>query len=80
MAVRKSKGGEPRAKTRQRDYWCHPQKAGHPTLYFHGHELISRAEYVAAVGPDDCDPHIATGRRAIRKRGPRSEREQMKRM
>ncbi len=65
---------------RLRDYWCHPQKDGHPTLYFHGHELISRAEYVSAVGPDDCDPHITTGRRAIRKRGPRSEREQMKRM
>ena len=31
-------------------------------------------------GPGDCDPHIATSRKAIRKRGPRSEREQMKRM
>jgi hypothetical protein len=66
--------------SRRSDYWCHPQKDGHPLLYFHGHELISRAEYVSAVGPDDCDPHIATGKRAIRKRGPRSEREQMKRM
>jgi hypothetical protein len=66
--------------SRRRDYWCHPQKDGHPTLYFHGHELISRAEYVSAVGPDDCDPHIATGKRTIRKRGARSEREQMKRM
>jgi hypothetical protein len=35
---------------------------------------------VSAVGPDDCDPHITTGRGAIRKRGPRTEREQMKRM
>jgi hypothetical protein len=35
---------------------------------------------VSAVGPDDCDPHIATGRGAIRKRGPRTTREQMKRM
>ena len=42
--------------------------------------LISRAEYVGAVGPDDCDPHIATGGGAIRKRGPRTKREQMKRM
>jgi hypothetical protein len=69
-----------RKNSRRLDYWCHPQKDGHPTLYFHGHELISHAEYVSAVGPDDCDPHITTGRSAIRKRGPRSEREQMKRM
>jgi hypothetical protein len=32
-----------------RDYWCHPQKGRHPTLYFHGHRLISRSEYAAAV-------------------------------
>jgi hypothetical protein len=72
-----------RANERPSDYWCHPQKDGHPTLYFHGHELISRAEYVGAVGPDDCDPHISTGKRAkgaVRKTGPRTEREQMKRM
>jgi hypothetical protein len=49
-------------------------------LYFHGHELISRAEYVHAVGPEDCDPHVTTGRGAIRKRGPRTTREQLKRM
>jgi hypothetical protein len=67
-------------KTRKPDYWCHSQKDGHPTLYFHGHTLISRAEYVSAVGPDDCDPHISTGRSAIRKRGPRTTGEQMKRM
>ena len=67
-------------KTRKPDYWCHSQKDGHPTLYFHGHTLISRAEYVSAVGPDDCEPHISTGRSAIRKRGPRTTREQMKRM
>jgi hypothetical protein len=66
--------------SRCREYWCHPQEGGHPTLYFHGHELISRADYVGAVGPGDCDPHIATGRSAIRKRGARSKREQMKRM
>jgi hypothetical protein len=68
---------------RPRDYWCLPQKGGHPTLYFHGHELIARAEYVGAVGPDDCDPHITTsrpGRGAIRKRGQRTKRKQMKRM
>jgi hypothetical protein len=76
MAARKPSRGS----SRNPGYWCHPQKDGHPTLYFHGDELISRAEYVAAVGPDDCDPHIVTGRRAIRKRGPRTEREQMKRM
>jgi hypothetical protein len=64
---------------RRPDYWCHPQKDGHPTLYFHGHDLISRAEYLSAVGPDDCDPHIGTGRRAPpRKRI--SERERRKRM
>jgi hypothetical protein len=86
MAGRKAPGAKSRAPSRQPDYWCHPQKDGHPTLYFHGHELISRAEYVSAVGPDDCDPHIATGRRditarrGIRKRGPRTEREQLKRM
>ena len=67
-------------KTRKPDYWCHPQKDGHPTLHFHGHTLISRAEYMSAVGPDDCDPHIVRGRGAIRKRGPRTTREQMKRM
>jgi hypothetical protein len=72
-------------KTRKLDYWCLPptgkgQKDGHPTLYFRGHTLISRAEYVSAVGPDDCEPHITTGRGAIRKPGPRTEREQMKRM
>ena len=66
--------------SRKDDYWCHPQKGGHPTLYFRGHRLISRSEYVAAVGPDDCDPHVSTGKQAIRKRGPRSEREQLKRM
>ena len=78
-------GRKPRKKTSKPDYWCLPptgkgQKDGHPTLYFHGHRLISRGEYVSAVGPDDCDPHITTGRGAIRKRGPRTEREQMKRM
>jgi hypothetical protein len=35
---------------------------------------------VSAVGANDCDPHIATGRGVIRKRGPRTKREQMKRM
>ena len=69
-----------RTRSRTTDYWCHPQRGGHPSLYFFGHKLISRAEYLEAVGPDDCEPHVATGRRAIRKRGPRSEREQFKRM
>jgi hypothetical protein len=86
---RKSKRTRLHAVPRKRDYWCLPQKGGHPTLYFHGHELISRADYVGAVGPGDCDPHITTSRaakRAIqkrgatRKRGPRTQREQMKRM
>jgi hypothetical protein len=80
MAGRKASGAKARGPSRKPDYWCHPQKAGHPTLYFRGHELISRAEYVSAVGPDDCDPHVTTGKRARRKRGPRTEREQMKRM
>ena len=66
--------------SRKPDYWCQPQNGGHPTLYFHGHTLISRAEYVGAVGPEDCDPHVSTGRKTIRKRGPRTTREQMKRM
>ena len=70
MAVRK--------KSRKPDYWCHSQGDGHPTLYFHGHELISRAEYVSAVGPDDCEPHIATGKRVASTK--RSDRERMKRM
>jgi len=73
-------GRSPKNRSRTPDYWCHPQQGGHPTLYFHGHTLISRAEYVGAVGPDDCDPHVATGRGEIRKRGPRTTREQMKRM
>jgi hypothetical protein len=73
-------GRKTRKETSKPDYWCHPQNGGHPTLYFHGHRLISRAEYMSAVGPDDCDPHITTGRGAIRKRGPRTTREQMKRM
>ena len=73
-------GKKPQKNSRRLDYWCHPQKDGHPTLYFQGHELISRAEYVSAVGPEDCDPHIATGQSAIRKGGPRSKREQRKRM
>ncbi len=60
---------------KEADYWCHPQGDGHPTLYFHGHKLISRAEFVSAVGPDDCDPHIATGQRKAR-----SERERRMRM
>ena len=77
--------GRKASNKRKSDYWCLPpagkgQKDGHPTLYFRGHTLISRAEYMSAVGPDDCDPHIATGRGAIRKRGPRTTREQMKRM
>jgi hypothetical protein len=80
MAARKHARKPLRRPTRKLDYWCHAQKDGHPTLYFHGHDLISRAEYVHAVGPEDCDPHIATGRRALRKRAPRREREQMKRM
>jgi hypothetical protein len=79
MAARKRSRKSLRPPPRRPDYWCHPQKDGHPTLYFHGHELISRAEYVQAVGPEDCDPHISTGQ-ARRKRGPRTEREQMKRM
>lgn len=88
--ARKSKRASLLTPPRKRDYWCLPQKDGHPTLYFHGHELIARAEYVGAVGPSDCDPHITTGRAAkrgatgkrgaIRKRGPRTKREQMKRM
>ena len=73
------KASSRKVSSRKPDYWCHAQKDGHPTLYFHGHELISRAEYVSAVGPDDCDPHITTGR-AVRRRGPRTEREQLKRM
>ena len=79
MAVRKA--------SRRQDYWCHSQGDGHPVLYFHGHELISRAEYVGAVGPDDCEPHIATGKRvgfgeARKDRGSktRADRERMKRM
>ena len=43
---------------RKKEYWCYPQKGGHPVLYFHGHQLISHAEYIHAVGPDDCDPHV----------------------
>jgi hypothetical protein len=69
-----------RQRSLKADYWCHPQADGHPTLYFHGHKLISRAEFIAAVGPDDCNPHVTTGRSAIRKRGPRSTRQQRKRM
>jgi hypothetical protein len=80
MAGRKASGAKSRGRLRKPDYWCHPQKGGHPTLYFYGHELVSRAEYVSAVGPDDCDPHITTRTRALRKRGARSKREQMKRM
>jgi len=53
---------------RKADYWCHPQKDGHTTLYFHGHKQISRADYVDAVGPDDCDPHISHGRRAQKRK------------
>jgi hypothetical protein len=83
--TRKPKRALLRARPREGDYWCLPQKDGHPTLYFQGHELISRADFVLAVGPEDCDPHITTGRGtsgrgAIRKRGPRSTREQLKRM
>jgi hypothetical protein len=53
------------------DYWCLPQTGGHPTLYFRGHTVISRAQYIDAVGAPDCDPHIATGRSAIRNPGRR---------
>jgi hypothetical protein len=65
------------------NFWCYPQHGGHPTLYFHGHTLISRADYVSAVGPDDCDPHIATGPRGRRKRRAPAlvtERQQLPRM
>ena len=62
-------------KTRKPDYWCHPQKDGHPTLYFQGHRLISRAERRGLT----CDPHVSTGA-ARSARGPRTKREQMKRM
>jgi hypothetical protein len=48
---------------RKAEYWCSPQKGGHLTLYFHGHRQISRADYVEAVGPDDCDPHVGQGAR-----------------
>jgi len=51
-------GKKPRNNSRRLDYWCHPQKDGHPTLYFHGPEVISRAEYVSAVGPDADDPSV----------------------
>jgi len=51
-----------KTKTRK-EFWCLPQADGHPTIYFHGHDRISRAEYVHAVGPDDCEPHVATTRR-----------------
>jgi hypothetical protein len=69
-----------RQRSMKAHYWCHPQANGHPTLYFRDHTLISRVEYIAAVGPDDCDPHIATGRRAIRKGGSRTTNRQRKRM
>jgi hypothetical protein len=29
--------GRPQTPGVKPDYWCHPQKDGHPTLYFHGH-------------------------------------------
>ncbi len=81
MAERKSSRAKLlRASSRKPDYWCHPQQDGHPTLYFHGHALISRSDYVGAVGPDDCDPTVTTGRKALRKRGPSTKHEQMKRM
>jgi hypothetical protein len=85
MTARKRKRAPLQPAPRKRDYWCLPQKGGHPTLYFHGHKLIARAEYVGAVGPDDCDPHVTTGPvtarlGAIRKRGPKTRREQLKRM
>jgi hypothetical protein len=51
-------------RTRDADYWCLPQTGGHPVLYFRGHRLISRADYIAAVGAADCDPHVGTGRRS----------------
>jgi hypothetical protein len=85
MTARKRKRAPLQPAARKRDYWCLPQKDGHATLYFRGHTLIPRAEYVGAVGPDDCDPHVTTGRGAvkrgaIRRRGPKTRREQMKRM
>jgi len=80
MTARKLKRAPLQAASHKRDYWCLPQKGGHATLYFRGHTLISRSEYVGAVGPDDCDPHVRTGRGTIRRRGPKTRREQMKRM
>jgi len=49
-------------------YWCHPQAGGHRTLYFLGHQHITRAEYVEAVGAADCDPHIFHGRTTVAKK------------
>jgi hypothetical protein len=63
------------------DYWCFPQPGGHRTLYFLGHESISRSEYIDAVGAADCDPHIMHGRlgmatkRKTAKRKPAAKRE-----
>jgi hypothetical protein len=58
-------------RSRGADYWCLPQTGGHPTLYFQGHKVISRAEYIEVVGAPDCDPHVATGSRTLKKPGRR---------
>ena len=50
------------------DYWWHPQTGGHRTLYYLGHQHITRAEYVEAVGAADCDPHFIHGRTTMAKK------------
>ena len=59
------------------DYWCHPQKNGHPILYFCGHKHITRAEYIEAVGASDCDPHIFHGRRKMAKKRKKAARPEL---
>ena len=58
-----------------REYWCHPQTGGHPTLYYRGHQHITRAEYIDAVGAPDCDPHIMHGRMKMAKKRKAAKRE-----
>ena len=47
-------------RSQPKDYWCIAQKSG-PTLYFYGHDLVSRADYVHAVGAADFRAAAARG-------------------
>ena len=54
---------------RDYEYWCHTQKGGHRTLYFLGHEHITRAAYIAPSVRPTANHISFMGEREWRRRG-----------